>query len=245
MDYSKDVPNSGRLNVTPPLLLPGQLVLYGAPPPSPSPGTRFLQARSPRGPSEKCDPEWVWPRCSDKGPGGPVRALGARIPGSRPARKVLTGIQRLGPRSPYSLPQRGLAQGSVLPGPRKEETHFRRVHDLPRLLLTLAAGAGAGHLGNWTTQRTPPSLAGFRRAGQRGFSLPQSQNPPCPPVSAHALGILVEGRLRKDRENRSSLEIPKCCKADGCAPTSLFFPRPYGCLPGVKRESPGIIVSRD
>lgn len=27
----------------------------------------------------------------------------------------------------------------------KEETHFRRVHDLPRLLLTLAAGAGAGH----------------------------------------------------------------------------------------------------
>lgn len=169
-----------------------------------------------------------------QGPWRPGEGSGRRIPGSRPARKVPTGNQRLGPRSPYSLPQRGPAQGSVLPGPRKEETHFRRVHDLPRLLLTLAAGAGAGHLGNWTTQRTPPSLAGFRRAGQRRFPLPQNQNPPCPPVTAHALGILVEGRLRKDRENRSSLEISECCKANGCEPTSLFFPRPYGCLPGVR-----------
>ena len=244
MDYVKDVPNPGRLSVTPPHLLPGQLVLHGAPRP-PGPGTRFLQARSPRRPSEKCDPEWVWPRCSDKDPGGPVRALGARIPGSRPARKVPTGIQRLGPRSPYSLPQRGPAQGSVLPGPGKEETHFRRVHDLPRLLLTLAAGAGAGHLGNWTTQRTPPSLAGFRRAGQRGFSLPQSRSPPCLPVTAHALGLRVEDRLRKDRENRSSLEIPECCKADGCAPTSPLFPPPLRVFAWSQRESPGIIVSRD
>lgn len=105
-----------------------------------------------------------------KAPEAPVRALCARTQSPRPAGKVPTGTPRAGPRSPYSLPQRDPAQGSLLPGPRKVETHFRRVHDLPRLLLSLAAGDGTGHLDSGTGQRSPPFLAGFRRAGHRGFS---------------------------------------------------------------------------
>lgn len=99
-----------------------------------------------------------------------VRALSVRTQSPRPAGKVPTGTPRAGPRSPYSLPQRDPAQGSVLPGPRNVETHFRRVHDLPRLLLSLAAGDGTGHRDSGTGQWSPPFLAGFRRAGQRGFS---------------------------------------------------------------------------
>ena len=100
-------------------------------------------------------------------------------PDTRPAARKQSADRELeaGPRSPYYLPQRDVAQGSVVPVPGKENTHFRRVHDLPRLLLTPAACAGAGHRDNWTGQRSPPSLAGFRRAGQKGFYLPYSLRP--------------------------------------------------------------------
>lgn len=89
---------------------------------------------------------------------------------------------------------------SVLPGPGKEDTHFRRVHDLPRLLLTLAACAGAGHRDNRTGQRSPPFLAGFRRTS-KGASLSHTVSALPALQPAHALGHPVEGRLGKDREN--------------------------------------------
>lgn len=132
--------------MTPELLLPGQGSLTSTPPR----GTLLVKPGR-----KKCDPEWVWPRCSGKGPGVPVRALGVGTPGPRPASKVRTRARRAGPRSPYALPQRYPAQGSVLPGPRMGETHFRRIHDLPRLLLSLAAGAG--HRDNGTGGDHHPS----------------------------------------------------------------------------------------
>lgn len=160
---------------------------------------------------------------------------GSRRPDPRPAacRPSADRDPQAGPRSPYALPQRSPAPGSVLPGPGKEETHFRRVHDLPRLLLTLAAGVGAGHRDNWTGQRSPPSLAGFRRADPRGFSLQHSLRPPGTPDTAHALGLRVESQLWKDRENRSSLEIPELCKDDCGAPPSPPLAPPLCCSPGV------------
>lgn len=137
----RDVPNPGRLKCDP-LLLPGQEVLHVH-------STRSHASCKPgllRRPCKKCDLEGVWTRCSGKGHRGPPeRPLSVRTQSPRPAGKVPKGTPRAGPRSPYSLPQRDPAQGSVLPGPRKVETHFRRVHDLPRLLLSLAAGDGTGH----------------------------------------------------------------------------------------------------
>lgn len=136
----KNVPNPGGSRVTP--TAPSVTVDASRPP---HPGTRFLQAMPPGSPREKCDPEWVWPRCLGKGPGGPVRPLGARTPGPRPAAKCRQGPRGQGPAHPIPSLCAVRPTGSVLPGPGKEETHFRRVHDLPRLLLTLAAGVGTGH----------------------------------------------------------------------------------------------------
>lgn len=164
------------------------------------PRTRFCSARPPKRPCEKSDPVWVWPRCSRK---GPVRAPG--IPGPRPGacQPSANRESEAEPCSPYSLPQTMRPWGSVLLGPGKKDTHFRRVHDLPRLLLTLAACTGAGHRDNGTGQRSPPFLAGFRRAGKRAtLSHTVSAFPALQPP--RALGLPVEGRPRKDRENWDS-----------------------------------------
>lgn len=168
----KDAPNPARPTRDPQLLLPGEGALHAE--------------RSPGHASWKqCDPVWVWPRCWGKSSAGPGRPSAARDPEAR------------APLPPQRVPSPGL---SVLPGPRKLDTHFRRVHDLPRLLLRLAAGVGAGHRDNGTGRRSPPSLTGVRRVGPRVCSLPHSLRPPGTPVTAHALRLRVEGRLRKDRE---------------------------------------------
>lgn len=182
---------------------------------------------------KKRDLEWVWPRCSGKGPGVPVRTLGAQNPGPRPAGQGRTGTSRAGAGSPHSLPQRDPAQGSVLPGPRTGETHFRRVHDLPRLLLSLAAGVGAGHRDNGTGQRSPRCLADFRRTGQRACSRTVSALP----TLRHST---------RCREKRDSLEIPRSGEAGRLQPRSSLLAPPLRVLAGVGGKSREfVIVSRD
>lgn len=128
------------------------------------------------------------------------------------------------PPSARSRPGRG-GGGPALPGPGKK-THFRRVHDVPRLLLTLAAGAGAGHLDKWTTgqgsDHHPPSQASVGQA--KGASPSRSLRPPCTPVTAHTFVLRVEGRLRKDRENCNSLEILERWEADSALQCRLLAP---------------------
>lgn len=158
-----------------------------------------------------------------------MSVLRARTSGMRPVVKVPIGIQKSKPRYPYSLPPRGPARGGgggpALPGPGKK-THFRRVHDVPRLLLTLAAGAGAGHLDKWTTgqgsDHHPPSQASVGQA--KGASPSRSLRPPCTPVTAHTFVLRVEGRLRKDRENCNSLEILERWEADSALQCRLLAP---------------------
>lgn len=111
------------------------------------------------------------------------------------------------------------------PGPRKVGTHFRRVHELPRLLLSLAAGVGAGHRDSGTEQWSPPSLVGFRRADQTVVSLPHSLRPPGIPVRAHALRLGVESAPERSRD-RSYLEIPELGLTGGPAPVFSSSPAP-------------------
>ena len=125
--------------------------------------------------------------------------------------------------------------------PEREETHFRRVHDLPRLLLTPAAGVGAGHLDSWTGQRSPPSLAGFRRASQRGFSLPHSLRPPCTPATAHDSAWRVgSGKIA------IAAVLSRSWRLKAARRRRLFLPRPTGLcleLEEIPGNSPGIRYS--
>lgn len=190
-----DVPKS----VTPPLLLPGQSVLHVYPTPGHASVTLGLPSAPVRNEIQ-----------SGSGHAGRARALEAQwgLWASRPQARGLQakcqhGAGGRAPPHPTPSLRSVRPRGSVLPGPGKEDTHFRRVHDLPRLLLTLAACAGAGHRDNRTGQRSPPFLAGFRRTG-KGASLCHTVSALPALQPAHALGLPVEGRLGKDRENWDS-----------------------------------------
>lgn len=103
---------------------------------------------------------------------------------------------------------------------------------LLRLALALGIrteGPGSAH--------SPPSQASV---GQTKGLLPPTQSPPSP-HSGHDThpALRVDSRARKDRENRSCLEI--AAKAGGLASPSPIAP-PLWCLPGW-RESPGIRYS--
>lgn len=81
------------------------------------------------------------PRCSSHKRASPVEVLGARFRGPRLAEKP----RGKGPSHPTPSLKARFGPEAALPGTGMKETHFRRIHDLPRLLLTPAAGAGAGH----------------------------------------------------------------------------------------------------
>lgn len=121
----------------------------------------------------------------------------ARYPTPRPAGKVWWGGSQGSERPDRPTPSLGSR-----PDPGKKETHFRRVHDLPRLLLTLAAGVGAGHqdtgLGEWV----PPSLAGFRLQ-EKGRLPPAPARPPGPGLKLTDTAYEFGSEISRELQRRS------------------------------------------